>query len=126
MRIAITSQNFRTITSHAGKARRFIVYEADSTTGTIEEQERLDLPPELSIHEYHGADHPLFKLNIQALITRSAGQGFVQRLAQRGITVHVTGETDPAVAVAQLATGQPLAAPQPEEGEHSCGCNHKH
>jgi predicted Fe-Mo cluster-binding NifX family protein len=27
MRIAVSSQNFRSITSHAGKSRRFIVYE---------------------------------------------------------------------------------------------------
>jgi hypothetical protein len=29
MRIAVTSQNFRTVTGHAGRARRFIVSEAD-------------------------------------------------------------------------------------------------
>ena len=28
MKIAVTSQNFRTITPHAGTTRRFLVYEA--------------------------------------------------------------------------------------------------
>jgi hypothetical protein len=28
MRIGVTSQNFRTITGHAGKTRRFLVYQA--------------------------------------------------------------------------------------------------
>ena len=27
MRIAVTSQNFRTVTGHAGKARRFLVFD---------------------------------------------------------------------------------------------------
>ncbi|MEW8693532.1 MAG: nitrogen fixation protein, partial [Candidatus Thiodiazotropha endolucinida] len=27
MKIAVTSQNFRTITQHAGKTRRFLIYE---------------------------------------------------------------------------------------------------
>ncbi|KOR31592.1 nitrogen fixation protein [Achromatium sp. WMS3] len=121
MRIAVTSQNFRTITGHAGKARRFIVYEADGL-GTVKEQERLDLPAELSIHEYRGADHPLFGLNLQALITQSAGPGFIQHLNQRNITVHVTGEDDPTVAVAQVASGQPVSIGEPS----ACTCHHKH
>jgi predicted Fe-Mo cluster-binding NifX family protein len=125
MRIAVTSQNFKTITGHAGKARRFLVYNVDDT-GTAQELERLDLPPELSIHEYHAADHPLFKFNIQALVTKSAGQGLVQRMTQRDIVVHVTDESDPVVAVVQVATGQPLAPSKPGEGEHACTCKHKH
>jgi hypothetical protein len=31
MRIAITSQNFRTVTGHAGRAGRFLVFEAAAT-----------------------------------------------------------------------------------------------
>jgi len=27
MKVAVSSQNFRTVTAHAGKCRRFIVYE---------------------------------------------------------------------------------------------------
>jgi hypothetical protein len=43
MRIAVSSQNFRTITGHAGKSRRFIVYHAKPGE-TPQELERLDLP----------------------------------------------------------------------------------
>ena len=60
MRIAVTSQNFRTITGHAGKSRRFLILEADGVTDPIE-IDRLDLPMDLSLHEYHGDDHPLFE-----------------------------------------------------------------
>ncbi|HAF55643.1 MAG TPA: nitrogen fixation protein, partial [Thauera sp.] len=43
MRIAITSQNFRTVTAHAGKARRFLVFDL-SCPCLPREIERLDLP----------------------------------------------------------------------------------
>lgn len=123
MRIAITSQNFKTITGHAGQTRRFIVYDVDSS-GTTQEVDRLDLPKELTVHEYHGGDHPLFAQNIQALITQSAGAGFVQKLAQRGIVVHITGETDPIAAVTQISMGKQLMAAT--EHDHNCGCHHGH
>ena len=29
MRIAVTSQNFKTITGHAGKSRRFLIYDLE-------------------------------------------------------------------------------------------------
>lgn len=123
MRVAITSQNFKTITGHAGQTRRFIVYEANAN-GSIQEADRLDLPKELTIHEYRGGDHPLFDTNIQAIITQSAGQGFIQRLAQRGIEVFVTSESDPAIAIASVVTGQPLPAANESERIHACNCKH--
>lgn len=123
MRIAVTSQNFKSITGHAGQSRRFLVYEADAA-GNIQEQERLDLPKEMSLHSYHGLDHPVFTKNLQAVITQSAGQGFIQRLVQQGIKVHVTGETDPLAAVTKLYANQPLAAPAPRDDHSGCSCHH--
>jgi predicted Fe-Mo cluster-binding NifX family protein len=118
MRIAVTSQNFKSITGHAGKARRFLVYELDGADTPPHEVDRLDLPKELSVHEYQGDDHPLFGLGLQALVTQGAGAGFVQRLARQGIVVHATSEVDPLVAVARVATGQPLAAALPHDHDH--------
>jgi len=120
MRIAVTSQNFKTITGHAGKARRFLVYETDGTQTPVE-LDRLDLPKELSVHEYHGEDHPLFQLGLHALVTQGAGQGFVQRMARYGIVVHATSEADPMRAVARLAAGLPLAAALPHDHDHDHG-----
>jgi predicted Fe-Mo cluster-binding NifX family protein len=117
MRIAITSQNFKTITGHAGKSRRFLVYETDGSAPAVE-IDRLDLPMEQSIHEYHGDDHPLFRLGLAALVTQGAGQGFIQRLARQGIAVHTTSETDPQRAVQRVATGLPLPAALPHEHDH--------
>ncbi len=127
MRIAVTSQNFRTITGHAGKSRRFIIYEADGE-GNPTEVDRLDLPMELSLHDYHGDDHPLFELKLTAIVTQGAGHGFVQRMAGHGIQVLTTSATDPLQAVAAILGGQPLpaAAPHTHDDSHPHGHGHEH
>jgi predicted Fe-Mo cluster-binding NifX family protein len=114
MRIAVSTQNFRTITGHAGKSRRFIVYAVEPNQPP-EEVDRLDLPKEMSLHEHHGDDHPLFGLGLDAVITGSAGAGFIQRLGRRGIQVIATGETDISRALAAVAKGETLPAAPPHE-----------
>jgi predicted Fe-Mo cluster-binding NifX family protein len=120
MRIAVTSQNFRTITGHAGKSRRFIVYEPDAD-GNPAEVDRLDLPMELSLHEYHGEDHPLFELKLNGIVTQGAGAGFLQRMARHGIQVYTTSATDPVKAVSAILAGQPLPAAAPHTHDHGDG-----
>jgi predicted Fe-Mo cluster-binding NifX family protein len=114
MRIAVTSQNFRTITGHAGKTRRFLIYEADPA-GEARELDRVDLPMGMSMHDDHRDDHPLFQLGLDALVTQGAGQGFVARMARAGISVHRTSLADPVAAVRALAKGEPLPAPPTED-----------
>jgi len=114
MRIAVTSQNFRSITGHAGKSRRFIVYEV-APGGEPSEVDRLDLPKEMSLHEYHGDDHPLYRLGLDAVVTGSAGTGFVQRMGRHGIKVLATSETDIASALARVIAGEPLPAAAPHQ-----------
>ncbi|NEV64209.1 NifB/NifX family molybdenum-iron cluster-binding protein [Thiorhodococcus minor] len=118
MRIAVTSQNFRTITGHAGKTRRFIILECDGSQPAVE-VERLDLPAQMSLHDYHGDDHPLFTKALDAVITQSAGQGFVARMARQGIAVHATSATDPTTAAQDLAAGRPLPAAAAHTDDHS-------
>jgi predicted Fe-Mo cluster-binding NifX family protein len=116
MRIAVTSQNYRTVTGHAGKARRFIVFEADGQTPP-REIERLDLDANMAMHGYgHNAAHPLDSM--QVLITGGAGEGFVRNLAARGVQVVATNETIPSLAVEAFLDGRIKSA--------SAGCNHDH
>ena len=105
MKIGVTSQNFRTITGHAGKTRRFLIFSADSD-GHWQETERLDLPKEMSMHAFNGIDHPVDQLAI--LITAGCGEGFMRKMAARGIDVIQTGESDPSAAVNKLMYGQAL------------------
>jgi predicted Fe-Mo cluster-binding NifX family protein len=124
MKIGVTSQNFRTITAHAGMARRFMIFEAAG--GQPVEIARLDLPAEMSLHAHPiGAAHPIDQIDI--LITASAGEGFIHKAAERGVKVILTSETDPLAAVSAVLSGAPLPAPAPEEeDDHApggCGCN---
>ncbi len=120
MRIGVTSQNFRTITAHAGRARRFMIFE-DLLDGQIQETGKLDLPMEMSIHEYpRNATHPIDGLDV--LITGSCGNGFQRKLAARGIRVVVTSETDPIAAVAALLSGAALPPAAEEDDHDDCGC----
>lgn len=105
MKIGVSSQNFRTITGHAGKARRFRVFE--KVGDKIQECERLDLPKEMSMHEFQGQEHPLDSLDV--LITGGCGEGFIRRLASRDVKVIPTSETDPEVAIKKLLSGDALA-----------------
>ncbi len=112
MRIGITSQNFRTITGHAGRTRRFLVYEGEPG-GEPREAERLDLPKEMAMHEFRGDDHPLFRLDL--LVTAGCGPGFIRRLGAHGVQVVVTGEEDPLTAARKILRGEPLAPPAPHD-----------
>ena len=114
MRIGVTSQNFRTITGHAGKTRRFLVYQADPKTGSVQELERIDLPKEMSLHAYHSAEpHPVEALDV--LITAGCGEGFVRRMAMMDIRLYVTAESDPLTAVKAIIRGEALPPPLPHE-----------
>lgn len=116
MRIAVTSQNFRTVTGHAGRARRFIVFEADGREQP-REVERLDLDKDMAIHGYgQRTAHPLD--NMDVLITGGAGEGFVQNLAARGVQVVATPESDPKLAVDAFLSGRVMSASE--------ACNHDH
>jgi len=109
-KIAVASQNLRTVTGHAGKTRRFLVYQVRPGSEP-QEIERLDLPKEMSFHEFNDAEaHPLD--GVAALIVGGCGEGFVRRLARRGIDVVATSETDPIEAIKEYLTGS-LKPPLP-------------
>ena len=108
MKIGISSQNFRTITGHAGKARRFFVYEGNSAND-LQLIDKLDLPKEQSIHESNPAErHVLDDLDV--LITAGCGEGFLRKMASRGVKVLRTSEQDPLIAAKNVIEGKPLLA----------------
>jgi predicted Fe-Mo cluster-binding NifX family protein len=136
-KIAVSSQNFRTITGHAGKARRFIIYEVKGP-GEVEEVERLDLPKTMSMHNtLESSPHPLDEMD--ALITAEAGEGFLRKMARRGVEVHRTSASDPLLAAMSLAAGEDLPPLELDASAHhghghgggghghgggGCGCGH--
>ena len=97
MKIAVTSQNFRTLTPHAGRTRRFLVYQAEPP-GDAVEIDRLDLPKNMAMHEFHqDGPHPLDTVDV--VIAGSCGAGFARRMAKRGIRAVTSDKTDPKEAV---------------------------
>ena len=115
MKIAVTSQNFRTVTGHAGKARRFLVFEAGPSEPP-REVERLDLPKELAFHDFHGhGHHPVDGVDL--LISAGAGDGFIHRLGARGVRVALTSESDPQAAIRAFFDGT-LPPPLPHDHGH--------
>jgi predicted Fe-Mo cluster-binding NifX family protein len=124
MLIAVTSQNFHTVTGHAGQARRFIVYESKGACTAVE-MFRLDLEEAMSFHNLDPlAKHPLDKVDV--LITAGAGIGFVQRLAARNVLVVATNEIEPQRAVEAFLLGDiklPTDGCRHDDTKHHCSCH---
>lgn len=125
MHIAISSQNFRQVTGHAGRARRFLVFKVGGADA-IDLVDRLDLPKEFALHGFDDRQpHPLDGMDV--LITGGAGEGFKRRLAARGVRVIATGEADPETAVKDFLAGT-VKAPHAHDheghgGHEDCGCH---
>jgi len=103
VKIAVTSQNFLTITQHAGRTRRFLIYQAEPGQEPVE-IERIDLPSGITFHDLPDeAAHPIDGVDV--LLCGSAGNRFHARMAQRGIEAIATTETDPVTAIKAYFAG---------------------
>ena len=104
LRIAVSSQNRKTVTEHAGKCRKFWIYEI--AQGKLASKTLLELPIEQSFHAAaEDQPHPLDSSHV--LLTAGIGSGLQQRLLRRGIEGVLTTETDPDRAVAAYLATQP-------------------
>ena len=122
MQIAVTSQNRKTITEHAGKCRKFWIYNIEA--GAVTDKHLVELAIEESFHASHnGLAQPLTTVNV--LITASMGAGLHQRLASHGITPILTMETDPDTAVAAYLGNKLAQLPVDHCHDHD-GHHHKH
>lgn len=122
MKIAVTSQNFRSVTGHAGRARRFLIYEAQPGADPVEVS-RLDLPKEMAMHDFHAAGpHPVDGVDV--ILSQGFGEGYAQRMAKRGIIAVSTDETDPLAAVKGYLALRQSGADLPLNA--TCGCGHGH
>jgi predicted Fe-Mo cluster-binding NifX family protein len=124
VKIAVTSQNRRTITEHAGKCRKFWIYAIEQ--GQVVGKELLELPIEQSFHESSPHEpHPLDV--VQVLMTAGMGAGLQRRLAAKGITALMTAETDPDQAVAAYLQGTlEIGAGSCDHGAHQHQHPHHH
>ena len=96
MRIAVTSQNRKTVTDHAGRCRRFWVFDIEDQR--VVDRQLLELPREQTFHDSSPHDeHPLDDVDV--LIVGGMGQGLERRMMRKGIRCLVSHESDPEKAV---------------------------
>lgn len=99
MQIAVTSQNRKTVTEHAGKCRKFWIYQIEQ--GEVADKRLAELPIEQSFHaNHHGLPEPLAAINV--LISGGMGAGLYQRLIQQGVQPVITVEENPDQAVSDF------------------------
>ncbi len=115
MKIAVTSQNRREITSHAGKCRKFWIYQIDDQK-QIQDKQLLELPLAQSFHNSPANQpHPLDGIDV--LISQSMGDGLLNRLQRMNVEAVLTKETQPDQAVEKFLAGT-LVRLSADEIEH--------
>ena len=98
MKIAVTSQNRKTVTEHAGACRKFWIFTVKENL--ILSKQLLELPKEQCFRESNPhAEHPLDDIDV--LITGGMGSGLNQRLKKKGIQALLTDMSDPVEALNQ-------------------------
>jgi predicted Fe-Mo cluster-binding NifX family protein len=114
MKIAVTSQNRKTITEHAGRCRKFYLFVIENNK--VINKQLVEFPKEQSFHESDPhAPHPLDDIDV--LITGGMGEGLIRRLERKGIHGIVTKEDDPERAVSLYLDGS-LAKERPHRHDH--------
>ena len=99
LRIAVSSQNRKTVTDHAGRCRKSWVYEVRQNK--VDNKVLRELTLEQTLHSSQlGEDHPLDDVHV--LITAGMSPFLYQRLQRSGIRGFVTDQSDPDLAVQTL------------------------
>lgn len=109
MKIAIATKDYATVSSHAGQARKWLLYDlSEHQPGKLLPAPQLvDLDKEQVLHHFQDdGPHPLD--GIEVMVAGSAGDGFVRHMKKRGAEVLLTGEKDPAAALTCILAGQAL------------------
>jgi predicted Fe-Mo cluster-binding NifX family protein len=99
LRIAVSSQNRKTVSDHAGRCRKFWVYEIRGNK--VDNKSLRELTLEQTLHSSRlGDGHPLDDVHV--MITAELSPFLYQRLQQGGIRPFVTDEALPDRAVQML------------------------
>lgn len=96
MKVAITCQNRKTVSSHAGKCTHFFLFDTQKDMRQLERSIVLS-PQQMFRHHRLNEEHPL--MIADALITGSIGEGLIRQWQQAGKKVYVTAELDPVLAL---------------------------
>lgn len=123
MKIVITSQNKRTVSGHAGRATRFVLFTLEN--GSVISKDLIEVDKENTLHEFFhnprvpGNTHPVLEADV--IITGSMGPGFVHHMDEFGIESVMTDERDLDDVVQKYLNG--TLSRQMPSGQHH---NHHH
>ncbi|MBI5132082.1 MAG: hypothetical protein HZA66_21780 [Rhodopseudomonas palustris] len=109
MKIAFPTNDWATISGHAGQTPNWLVYDlTEHRAGQrLPEPTRIELTKEQLPHYFKDdGPHPLD--GVELIVAGSAGDGYVRHMKKRGADVVLTGETDPATALAHVIKGEAL------------------
>ena len=109
MKIGVATKDWVAVSGHAGQARCWLLYDlAEHRLGEpLPPPTRVELAKEQLFHHFRdNAAHPLDGMEI--VVAGSAGDGFIRGMHKRGAEVLLTGETDPATALALIIAGEAL------------------
>lgn len=105
--VAITCQNRKEVSGHAGKCRNFFIYTIDDTK--ILSKELLELSKEEALHEaFHnpemaGQAHPIFDVDI--FLVGGIGIGAINKLKAHNVDTYIVRETNPDTAIESFLAG---------------------
>ncbi len=109
MKIAIPTKDWVAVSGHAGKARHWLLYDLTDQRddAPLLSPTRAELAREQLFHHFQDdGPHPLD--GVEIVLAGSAGDGFIRHMKKRGADVLLTGETDPALALARIVAGEAL------------------
>lgn len=131
--IAVTSQNKKTVTKHAGECRNYFIYtilKNEVTSKKVLELHDNEIL-KYTFHEDKSNDPKNILYDVDILLTGSIGPGGVNNLAKQNVTAYVIKEKDPDVAVEKLIKGTleafaPVSHGKHHHGEKCSNCDDHH
>ncbi|NQW36890.1 MAG: nitrogen fixation protein [Flavobacteriales bacterium] len=130
--IALTFQNGKDISGHAGACQNYLIYKIIDKF--VVSKELITLSVDEALHNtFHSPtenpNHPIFKVDV--LLTGGIGMGGIIRLKSYQVDAFIVDETNPDVAVTKLLDGTlEHLDPNSLQPAGSCGCggdkHHQH
>jgi predicted Fe-Mo cluster-binding NifX family protein len=110
MKIALSFQNGHSLSGHAGRCTRFLVYNIEENK--ILSKELVEIESEMTFHSifhdgtYTFSENPLHDMDM--IISNSMGLGFVQKMKSNGIKALQTDEQNPDLLIEKYMKGELL------------------
>ena len=110
MKIAIATEDFENVAGHAGQSSRWLLYDCKSPNEIGAATRVMLMRDQVFHHWLDNGPHPLDGVDI--MVARSAGDGFLRRMENRGVSVLLTGETLAEMALLKILAGEALPDPR--------------